>query len=92
MLNMMDKLSDYVCDRYYVVTYGNKEFEKHVKGILVNYNNGNIVLLSEDGIRHIKYNEITFMSPTPMKKIEKYNEKYQDFLRATKDCETMVAE
>lgn len=83
-------LSNYICERYYIVTYKIYQDEKTVKGLLLNYQSGNIVLLSEDGIRHIKFKDIVFMSPTVMKPLEQYSEEYQIFLKHCKDCENMV--
>ena len=50
----------YACDKcYYVET----SYYAVYRGILLNYNNGNIVLLSTKGMVHLPYNEIYRMYP-----------------------------
>jgi len=61
----MSKVCEYACDRYYQVVYslGQYDVEQSVHGLLLNYYSGNVVLLSEKGIYHIKYKDIVFMRP-----------------------------
>lgn len=74
-------ISDYICNRYYIVDYNYYGSETTVKGLLLNYHYGNIVLLSEDGIYHIKYKDIVFMKPIKMKSLDKFNIEYQNLLK-----------
>lgn len=53
-----------ICDKNYVVEYNHYGYENTIKGKLLNYCSGNIVLLAEDGIYHLKYRDITYMAPT----------------------------
>ena len=64
MLNI-DKAFEYACDKYYYVIYEIDRCgcEQNVEGLLLNYAGGNIVLLSNKGIYHIKYKDIVFMKP-----------------------------
>ena len=57
------KAFDYACHKFYYVVYKRYEFEQRVEGLLLNYNGGNIVLLSESGIYHINYKDVIFMKP-----------------------------
>ena len=51
------------CNKYYLVEFNHNCKENFVTGLLLNYNSGNIVLLAEEGIYHIKNGDITFMRP-----------------------------
>lgn len=61
-VNMVNK---YICGKYYHVIYDRDHcgYERRVEGLLLNYANGNVDLLSEKGVYHIKYNDIIFMAP-----------------------------
>lgn len=52
-----------VCDKNYIVEYNHCGYENIIKGKLLNYWSGNIVLLTEDGIYHLKYKDIIYMAP-----------------------------
>lgn len=69
----MCKVSEYICDRFYYVIYKRYDIEQRVEGLLLNYASGNIVLLSENGIYHIRYKDIVFMKPfePPMYRLSK---------------------
>ena len=56
-------------------------FQLTAEGVLINYNSGNIVLLSQNGIYHIKYKDILFMQPTKVLKLENYTKEFQDLLQ-----------
>lgn len=80
----MSKVCEYVCDRYYHVVYslGQYDVEQSVHGLLLNYYSGNVVLLSEKGIYHIKYKDIVFMRPVePLtnKLSKEFNELLESF-------------
>jgi hypothetical protein len=75
----------YVCDRYYIVDYNYYGCETTVKGLLLNYYSGNIVLLSEEGIYHIKYKDVLFMKPIKMPSLDKFNEGYQELLKVLQE-------
>lgn len=81
----MNKICEYVCDRYYHVTYDRDYMgrEQYVQGLLLNYYSGNVVLLTPKGICHIKYKDIIFMMPIepPMNKL---NEEFKELLECLK--------
>ncbi len=82
----MSKVCEYVCDRYYHVTYDRDAMgrEQFAQGLLLNYCSGNIVLLSEKGIYHIKYKDIIFMKPIePL--INKFNKDFKELLESFKE-------
>ena len=61
----MSKVTEFVCNKYYHVVY-RRDFldpDQSVNGLLLNYSGGNVVLLSEKGIYHIKYRDVVFMRP-----------------------------
>ena len=49
--------------------------------MLLNYYSGNIVLLSEDGIYHMKYQDIIFMKPINISSLNKVNIEYKELLK-----------
>ena len=71
----------YVCDRYYIIDYNHYGYTLTVKGFLLNYYNGNIVLLSEDGIYHLKYKDIVFMKPVDTPSLDKFSPEYKKLLK-----------
>jgi hypothetical protein len=82
----MAKVCEYVCDRYYHVTYDrdNMGREQFVEGLLLNYHSGNVVLLTQKGICHIKYRDIVFMIPIepPMNRL---SEEFKELLESFKE-------
>lgn len=90
MFNMA-KVTEYACDKYYRVIYKRDYYEEEhkVEGLLLNYASGNIVLLSEKGIYHIKYNDIVFMKPIepPTNRLSK---EFNDLLKSFKKNEVSV--
>lgn len=77
-------ICEYVCDRYYIVDYGYKGDTLTVKGFLLNYYNGNIVLLAENGIYHLKYKDIVFMKPVQLP-LGVFNNKYLELLKTLRE-------
>ena len=77
-------MNQYVCDRYYVVSYRYYLdmvcYQADIYGLLLNYDNGNIVLLSKDGIYHIKFSNIYFMQPVKMPALTEFPEDFQKLL------------
>ena len=71
----------YVCDRCYVVDYDHNGYTSTIKGFLLNYYNGNVVLLSEDGIYHLKYKDIVFMKPAKVLSFDKFSSEYKELLK-----------
>ena len=71
----------YVCDRYYIIDYNHDGYSSTTKGFLLNYYNGNIVLLAEDGIYHLKYKDIVFMKPAKVLPLNKFSSEYQELLK-----------
>lgn len=61
----ISKETKYACGRCYHVFYDRNHcgHEQKANGLLLRYVNGNIVLLSEEGIYHIKDDDIMFMGP-----------------------------
>ena len=60
---MTEEICAQVCDKNYIVEYNHYGYENTIKGKLLNYYSGNIVLLTEDGIYHLKYKDIIYMAP-----------------------------
>ena len=73
-------ICEYACNRYYIVEYNHDGYNSTVKGFLLNYYNGNIVLLAEDGVYHLKYKDIIFMRPARVFSLDKYPE-YREVLK-----------
>ena len=73
---------NFVCGRYYLVEYKYCDVVLSIKGLLENYFGGNVILLAEDGIYHIKYKDIVHMRPVKMPSLDKFNECYQVLLKA----------
>ena len=84
----MDKAFGYACDKYYHVIYDRDHYgcEQRVEGLLLNYAGGNIVLLSDKGMYHIKYKDVVFMKPIepPMNKL---SEEFKDVLESFKESD-----
>ena len=84
-MNNIDKAFEYACDRYYRIVC-DRDFtgsEFYVEGLLLNYTGGNIVLLSQDGIWHLKYKNIIFMYPIKPR-MDRLNEEYKELLELFK--------
>lgn len=82
----MDKAFGYACDKYYHVIYDRDHYghEQRAEGLLLNYASGNIVLLSDKGMYHIKYKDVIFMKPIepPMNKL---SEEFKEVLESFKE-------
>lgn len=76
----LDRISEYVCGRYYRVVFKNDYLEKSISGLLINYAGGNIVLLSEEGIYHIKYKDIISMHPIKVFNFKEFNDDYREII------------
>ena len=71
-------LCNYACGRYYYVEYKRNGIEFNVKGLLEHYYSGNVVLLSENGIYHIKHKDIIFMKPIKkMSLLDTFDDRYK---------------
>ena len=81
----INKICEYVCERYYRVLYKHDYYdnEQRIEGVLLNYNSGNIVLLTEAGIYHIGYKDIVFMRPIEVP-LDRINEDFKDLLESFK--------
>ncbi len=76
-------VTGYVCDRYYYVVYKNDNLIEHpIKGLLLNYASGNIVLLADEGVYHIRYNDIIFMKPIRNFPLERCSEEFQKLIQS----------
>lgn len=79
----MGAVTGYVCDRFYYVKYQNDSLiDIAVKGLLLNYASGNIVLLADEGIYHIKYGDILFMKPIKNFPLEKCSEEFKNLIQS----------
>lgn len=78
----MFKAFDYACDKYYSVIYDRERcgYEQRVEGLLLNYASGNVVLLSDKGIYHIKNKDIVFMRPIEPR-MDKLSKEFKDLLK-----------
>ena len=76
----MFKAFDYACDKFYYVIYNKYGVEQRTEGLLLNYTGGDIVLLSESGIYHLKHKDVLFMKPfnPPM---DRLSEEFKDLLK-----------
>ena len=89
--NFMERetaICGYVCDKYYLIEYSYSGFTNAVRGLLLNYYGGNIVLLAEEGIYYIKYKDIRFMKPIKTLQLEKLDEKYQKLIKFLQEDNT----
>lgn len=77
----MTTISNYVCEKFYRVIYKIGNIEQSVIGLLLNYAGGNIVLLAEEGVYHIKYHDIIFMRPDGNVPIDKFSKEYIDVIK-----------
>ena len=79
----MGAVTSYVCDKYYYALYKNDNLsERPIKGLLLNYASGNIVLLADEGIYHIKYNDIILMKPIKNFPLERCSEEFQKLIQS----------
>lgn len=79
----MGAVTGYVCDKYYYVVYKNDSLiERSIKGLLLNYASGNIVLLADEGVYHIKYNDIILMQPIKVFPLEKCSNEFQKLIKS----------
>ena len=58
----MNVVTDYICNKYYYVVYKNNYLTESTQGLLLSYVGGNIILLADDGVYHIKNNDILIKS------------------------------
>ena len=86
----MDRAFGYACDKYYHVVYDRDRcgYEQRVEGLLLNYSGGNVVLLSDKGMYHLKYKDIVFMIPVEPR-MDKLSEEFKELLESfKKDSDT----
>lgn len=83
-INKETAICEYACDRYYAVDYNHGGYTSTVKGFLLNYYSGNIVLLAENGIYHIKYKDIVFMKPLQLP-LNNLNKEYLKLLETLRE-------
>ena len=79
-------ICEYACDRYYIVDYNHDGYTLTTKGFLLNYYNGNVVLLAENGIYHLKYKDIVFMKPIQLP-LGIFNKEYLELLNTLREYE-----
>ena len=79
----MGAVTEYVCDKYYYVVYKNDNLIEHpIVGLLLNYASGNIVLLADEGVYHIRYNDIILMKPIKNFPLEKCSGRFRDMIES----------
>lgn len=83
---MKDKQLNIICEKYYVVEYKHNDITSTIKGYLLNYNSGNIVLLSKEGIYHLQYSDIIFMKPISSFYVDKELRKACEDSQPPTDC------
>ena len=74
------KAFDYACHKFYYVIYNRYGVEQRVEGLLLNYTGGDIVLLAENGIYHLKYKDILFMKPFAPP-VDRLSKEFKDLLK-----------
>ena len=81
----MDKAFGYACNKYYYVIYDVDHcgHEQRIDGLLLNYAGGNVVLLSDKGMYHLKYRDIVFMRPIEPR-MDKLSEEFKELLESFK--------
>ena len=86
---MLDKwfvFEDYVCNKYYSVSYEieGSYMPRTVKGVLISLVHGKVTLLCEHGMFVIPLKDVKYMQPaTP--KIELFGKKHQEVLKKLLD-------
>lgn len=82
----MDKAFEYACDKYYLVIYDREHcgHEQRIEGLLLNYASGNVVLLADKGMYHIKYKDIVFMKPIQLP-LNSLNKEYLKLLKTLRE-------
>ena len=78
-------ICNYVCGGYYIINYNHCGVVLSVEGLLEHYCKGNIILLSEDGLYHIKIKDVVLMKPIKMPSLDKFNERYQELLKTLQE-------
>lgn len=76
LIDVMEEYTNYICDKYYLVEYDYFGYTETIKGVMINYNSGNVILLSEKGIYHIPYRSIIFIKPI-IPNYDKMNDEYK---------------
>ena len=77
------EVTNYVCEKFYYIRYRNDSYiDSQVIGFLLNYASGTIVLLADEGVYHIKYNDILFMKPIKNFPLEKCSEEFQKLIKS----------
>ena len=85
MLDNLDKAFRYACDKYYSVIYDRDRcgYEQRAEGLLLNYAGGDVVLLSDKGIYHIKHRDIVFMRPVEPR-MDKLSSEFKELVESFK--------
>lgn len=87
MLDNIFKAFDYACGKYHIVIYdrGHVGYKQraHAHGLLLNYVNGKIVLLSDKGIYHLNYKDVIFMKPIEPP-LDELSEEFKEVLESFK--------
>lgn len=72
---MYKKLDNYICDKcYYVETKNYGSFT----GYMLNYNGGNIVMVSPKGVIHMPYSEANILKPIKNAPNEEFEKMIED--------------
>ena len=87
---MKPDYTDDIINKRYLVEYTYNGITKKITGTLLNYYSRNIILLSSEGIYHIKYPNINFMCPVPVFKKTLTNTK-ESYKNKTLQCFKKIA-
>ena len=72
---MYKKLDFYTCNKYY---YTETKNHGSFKGYMLDYNFGNIVMLSPKGVIHMPYSEVNILKPLSKAPNEEFEKMVED--------------
>lgn len=93
---MIDKwyiFEDYVCNKYYSVSYEleGSYIPRNVKGVLISLACGKITMLCESGMFAIPLKDVTYIQPSKPK-MEFFGKEYQEVLKKLLDIKEDINE
>lgn len=80
LIKLENAICNYAYGGYYAIDYNRYGTTLTAQGFLWHYHSGNVVLLSEDGIYHMRYRDILFMAPVKNPPLDRFNERYRKLL------------
>lgn len=78
---------DFVINRFYHIKYKSYgDVTRDLRGFLIHYNTGNVVVVGDNGLYIIKYSDIDFMAPIciPTAMSKEYMDFIENFLELNK--------